>query len=100
MHGDAGGVNLNVRGIGHVSTLAVALDGSRTVASHGVGGKEIGVAVATGGDNDGIGAETLELAGHQVLGNDTAGAPVYNDKIFHLITCVELHLTGLDHAAQ
>ena len=100
MNGDTGGVNLYVAGVSKVSTLAVALNGSGTVATHSIGREEVGVAITTGGDNHSIGREALELAAHQVLGNDTTGVAVNDYHILHLVAGVELHLASLNHAAQ
>ncbi len=88
-------MNLNVRRIGKIGTLAVALNGSGAVAAHGVGGEEIGVAITTSGDDDGVGGESLQLAGDEVLGNDATCATVDNHHVFHLVAGVELHLAGL-----
>ena len=95
MHGDAGGVNLNVGGVGHVSALAVALNGSRAVAAHGVGGEEVGVAITTGSNDDSVGREALQLTCDEVLGDDAAGTAIDDDDVFHLIAGEELHLAGL-----
>ena len=95
MNGNTGGVNLHIRGVGHVGTLAVALDSGRAVAAHGVGAEEVGIAVTAGGDDHGIGGEALQLASNEVLGDDTACAAVDNHHVLHLIAGVEFHLSGL-----
>ncbi len=100
MNGDTGGVNLHVRGIGHIGALTVALDGSGAVATHRVGGEEVGVAVAAGGNHHSVGGEALELAGYQILGNDAAGTAVDDDDILHLVAGEELHLTLLHLLGQ
>ena len=100
MNGDTGGVNLHIGWIGKISSLAVALNGSSTVAAHGVGGEEVGIAITTGGDDHGIGGEALQLAGDQVLGDDTTGTAVDNHHIFHLVAGVELHLAGMYLCAE
>ena len=100
MDGDTGGVNLHVRGVSKHCTLAVALNGSGAVAAHGVGREEIGVAITAGSDDNGIGREALQLARRQVLGNDTTGAAVDDDHVFHLIAGEELHLAGLHLSTQ
>ena len=100
VHGDAGRVNLHVGGVGEPSALAVAGHGSRAVAGHGVGGQEVGVAVSARGDDHGVGGETLQLARHQVLGDDAAGASVDDDHVLHLIAGEQLHRAGGHLAAQ
>ena len=35
--------------------------------------------------------EALELAGNEVLSDDTACAAVYDYYVFHLVACVELY---------
>ena len=100
MNGDTSGVNLNVRGICKVSTLTIALYGSRTVTTHSVGREEIGVAVTASSDDNGISAEALQLTCCQVLGNDTTSAAVDDDHILHLIAGIELYLAGLYLTAQ
>ena len=47
-----------------------------------------------------MGGKALELAGHQVLGDDTAGTAVDDDHVVHLIAVVALYLAGMDHAVQ
>ena len=89
MHGDAGGVNLHIRGVGKDGALAVASDGSRGVAAHGVGREEIGVAVAAGADHHSVRCEAFELSGDEIACNDAACASVDDDKIEHLVACVE-----------
>ena len=100
MNGDTGGVNLNVRRICKVSTLAIALHSSGTVTTHSVGREEIGISVSTSSDNHSIGAETLQLTGYEVLGDDTTGTSVDDDHVFHLVAGVELYLSGIDLTAQ
>ena len=100
MNGDTRRVYLDVRRIGEVGSLAVAGHSGRAVAAHSVGRKEVCVAVSAGCDYDGIGAETLQLAGDEVLGDDTACTAVDDNHVLHLIAGVELHLAGLDLTAQ
>ena len=54
-------MNLNVRWVSEVSTLAVALDSCCTVTTHSVGREEVSVAINTGNDKYGVGRETLQL---------------------------------------
>ena len=100
MNGDTGGVNLNVRGICKVSTLAIALNGGGTVTTHSVCAQEIGITVSTSSDHHSIGAEANQLTCAEILGDDTTSATINDDHILHLITSVELHLTSLNLTAQ
>ena len=100
MNGDTGGVNLNIRGICKVSTLTIALNGSRAVTAHGVGREEVGISVTTSSDNNSVGAEANQLTSRQILGDDTTSATINDDHVFHLITCIELNLAGLYLTAQ
>ncbi len=101
MHGDTGGVNLHISGVCEVSTLAVASHRSRAVATHSVGRKEVGVAITACGDNHSVSGEALELACHEVLGDDAACALhtifVFDEHhVVHLIAVEALHFAGLD----
>ena len=93
-------MDLYVARIGEVSTLAIALNGSCTVAAHRVGREEVSVTITTGSDDHGIGREALQLAAHQVLGDDTTCVAIDNHHILHLITGVEFHLTLMHLTAQ
>ena len=101
MHGDTSGVDLHESGVGEISTLAIASHSGRHVAAHGVGRKEVGVAISAGGDYDSVSSEALELAGDEVLGDDTASAfhailILDKHELVHLIAVVALHFAGLD----
>ena len=100
MNGDTGGVNLNVRRISKVSTLAIALNGSRAVTAHSIGREEIGITITTSSDNHSVCREALQLASNEVLGDDTTGTTVNDHHIFHLIASIEFHLTSLHLTAQ
>ncbi len=100
MYRDTGGVNLHVSRVGEVSALAVAGHGGADVAGHGVGAKEVGVAVAAGGYYHSVSGEAFHLAGDEVLGDDAAGAfhavlILYQHHVVHLIAVEALHLAGL-----
>ncbi len=100
MHWDTCRVNLNVRRICKVSTLAEALNCCSTVATHSVGREEVGVAVTTGGDYHSVCRETLQFACNEVLGDDAACATVNDNHVLHLVTGVEFHLAGINLAHQ
>ena len=96
----AGGVYLHIGGVSKVGALAVASHGGAHVASHSVGREEIGVAIATGGDNHSMGGKALELAGDEVPGDDAACATVDNHHVVHLVAVVALHVAHLDLAVE
>ncbi len=96
MYRNTGRVDLNETGVSEVSTLAVSLQGSGAVATHSVGGEEVGVAVSAGSEADSVSRVALELAGYQILGNDTACATVDDDDVLHLGTRVELYSAAVD----
>ena len=98
-------MDLHVSRVGEIRALAVAGDGSGAVAAHGVGRKEVCVAVSAGGHYHCVCGETLELARHKVLGDDTACAlhtvlVLDEDHVMHLIAVVALHLAELDLAVE
>ena len=70
MNGDTGGVDLSIAGVGKHSALVIDLDGCTTVARHGVGGEEVGIAITTGSHNNCVSRVALELAGNEVAADD------------------------------
>ena len=100
MYGDTGGVNLCEGGVCEVSTLAVALHGSRTVATHSIGREEEGVAITAGTDNYGVGREALDLTSHEVACDDTTCTAIDDNEVEHLVAGVELYVAQLYLTAQ
>ena len=100
VHGNAGGVDLNVRGVGEICALAVARHGSRAVAAHSVGGEEISVSVTAGADYYGVGRETFDVARYEVAGDDAAGAAVDDHDVEHLVARVQFNRAGVYLAHQ
>src|SRR3712207_2859555 len=100
MYGNTSGVNLNIAGVGEIRALTIGLDSGCTVATHGVGRKEVSVTITTGSDYNGIGREALQLTCNEILGDDTACVAVNDHEIFHLVTCEQLHFTGMHLRAQ
>ena len=98
--GDAGGVDLGVAGVGEQRALAVRPPGGGDVAALGVGREVEDVAVAAGGEHDGVGQVAAGLAGHQVAGDDAAGAAVDDDQLEHLVPVVHRDGAGLDLALE
>ena len=99
-HRDAGGVDLGVAGIGEVGALAVRPPGGGDVAAHRVGGQEEHVAVAAGGEHHGVGVVGLDLTGHHVADDHTAGLAVGHDQLEHLVPGVHRHRAGGDLPLQ
>ena len=97
---NAGWVNLYIGGVGKVSTLAIASHCGAHVAGHSVGREEIGVAITTSGNYHCVSSKALELAGYQVLGNDTASTAVDNNHVVHFIAVEALHVAHLNLAVE
>ena len=74
-------------------------DGSR-VAGHRVGGQEVDVAVAAGGEHHGVRRMRLDLAGQQVADHDAGGYSVRHYDVEHLGAIVQFNGAGLDLAGQ
>ena len=100
VYGDTRGVDLREAGVGEAGALAVALEGGRAVRRHGVGREEEDVAVAARGDHDGVRAVALDLARHEVAGDDAARLAVLDDDVEHLVARVALHRAGGDLLVQ
>jgi hypothetical protein len=78
-------VDLGVARVAEVGTLAVRAPVRRDIGAHGVGGEEEDVAIAAAGQDDGVGEVRLDLAGHQVAGDDPASPAVGDDELEHLV---------------
>ncbi len=89
-------VDLDETWVCEVSALTVSLDGCRTVTTHGIGRKEIGVTVSAGGKADSVSAITLQLAGNEVLCDDTTATAVDDHNILNLGAGVKLHGAVVD----
>ena len=82
---DARRVDLRVAGVAEVGALAVRPPGRGDVAAHRVGRQEEDVAVAAGGQHDGVREVGLDLAGDHVADDDAAGPAVDDDQLEHLV---------------
>ena len=100
MHWNTCRVNLYVRRVSEHSALTVALNSCCTVTSHSVGREEVSVSVTTSSDYYSVCREALELAGNEVLGDDTASTAVDDYYIFHLIAGKELYLASVNLAHE
>jgi hypothetical protein len=74
--------------------------GRGDVAAHGVGRQEEDVAVAAGGEHDGVGQPGLDLAGDQVAGDDAAARPSTTMRSSISWRCEHLDGAGVDLALQ
>ena len=101
---DAGRVDLRVAGVGHVGALAVRTPRRGDVGAHRVGGEEEDVAVAAGGEHDGVGEVGLDLTGDEVADDDAAGATLralaVDDDLEHLVAGELLDRPGGDLALE
>ena len=73
---------------------------SGDVAGHGVGRQVEGVAVAAGGEHDGVGRVRADLAGHQVASDDAGAATVDVDDVDHLDAVPQLDVAEPDLAGH
>ena len=97
---DARRVDLGEARVGERRPAPVRPVGGRDVAPDRVGGEEEDVAVAAGGEHDGVGGERLDLAGDQVAGDDPAGPAVDHDEVEHLAPREHLHGAVADLPAE
>src|ERR671912_182248 len=72
--------------------------GGGDVAALSVGGQEEDVAVAAGGQHDGVREVGRDLAGDQVADHYAAGPAVHHDQLEHLVPGVHLDGAGGDLA--
>ena len=93
---DAGRVDLRVARVGEVGALAVRPPCCGHVARHRVGRQEERVAVAAGGEHDGVAGVAAELAGEQVTGDDAGGAALDSDDVDELDAVPQLHAAEAD----
>lgn len=70
------------------------------IAAHRVGGQEVGVAVSTGREDDGIGEMGLDPAGRHVPDDHAASSTLDHDQVEHLVARVHPHGAGRDLPLQ
>ena len=92
--GDAGGVDLREAGIGEKGAALVGAPDGGGVAALGVGGKVEDVAIAAGGENDGVGHVDFDFAVVEVASDDAAGLAVDDDQVEHFRA--RIHLDGAE----
>ena len=98
--GDTGRMDLREAGIGEECTPLIALKGCGAVGIHGVGGKEIGISISSGSDDNSVCTEALEPSGDEVAGDDTLGLTVYQHEVEHLVARITLDGTCSNLAVQ
>jgi hypothetical protein len=97
---DAGRVDLGVAGVGEQGALAVGPPGSGDVGGHRVGGQVVHVAVAAGGQHDGMSRVGVHLAGEHVANHDALRRAVLGDDVEHVGAVVKRDLAGSDLACE
>ena len=101
VNGDTGGVDLTVARVGEVSTFAVDLHGSGAIGAHGIGGEEIGVAVAASSDYHSVTEVALDFASDEVANDDATSATVFGDNdVEHFATSEHLNGSVLNLFAE
>ena len=86
---NAGRVNLREAGVGEVCAPAVGPPDGGRVAGLGVGGEVKDVAIAAGGQHDGVAGVRVDLAGSKVARDDAAGLAVDDDEVEHFrVVCM------------
>ena len=86
-------MNLGEAGVGKEGAFLVSLPSRRYVGSHGVGAQVEHVAIASRGDDYGVGAVALEFSRHEVAGNDSACLAVDYHEVHHFVAGVHLDAT-------
>ena len=99
-HGNAGGMNLRVAGVGERRALLVRTPRGRRVRQHGVRAEVKHVAIPARGEHHGIRRVRRDLAGEQVARHDPARMPVDDDHVEHFFERVHLHALEGDLALE
>ncbi len=94
MNRNAGRVNLREAGVAEIGPSPVTLHRCGTVTIHRIGRKEISVSVAACRNDNRMSAETLQLTGNQIPGDNSLCLTVNHHKIQHLVTRVTDHGSG------
>ena len=97
---DAGRVDLREAGVGEAGAALVGAPDGGGVGVARVGGEIEDVAVAAGGEHDGVGRVAGDLAGDEVADDDALGVAVDHDEVEHLGVREHLHAAEADHARE
>ena len=80
------GVNLREAGVGEESAALISAPDGGGVRTFGIGGQIVHVAIAAGGQNDGVGDMRLHLAGDEIARDDAARDAIHDDEVEHFGT--------------
>src|SRR5579864_4318022 len=94
-HRNASGMNLCEARIGEGRAAFVRAPDGGAVGTLGVGGKEIGVAVAAGAEHHRVANMRFDLAGNQIAGDDATSLAINDDEVEHFGAREHLHATGI-----
>ncbi len=93
-------MDLGEAGIGEKSAALVGAPDGGGVAALGVGGKIEDVAVAAGGEDDGVGHVDFDFAVVERAGDDAAGLAIHNDEVQHVHARIHFHRAEADLAFE
>ena len=93
-------MNLRVAGIGEARAALVGAPTGRDVRAARVGREVVNVAVAAGGEHDGVAVVPRDFAGLEVADDDALGVAVHDHEVEHLGVRVGLHAAVGDVAVQ
>ena len=91
---NTGRMDLREAGIAEKRSFPIALHGCGTIAVHRVRRKEISISIAAGGNDHGMGAETLQRTRDEVARDDTLRLAVDEHQIQHLMARIGFDGTG------
>ena len=100
MDRDAGGMDLDETWIAKKGPFLVGLPCCAHIGSHGHGGKEKGISVATGCKHHCMGGIFPDFPIDQIAGDDPPGPAFYHDKINHFLTGNQFDFACLHLAAD
>jgi len=93
-------VYLDEAGVSHVGAAAHGFPCGGHVGAHGIGREVVDIAVAAGGEDDGVGAVAFELAGEEVADDDTTGLAVDEYDIDEFVAVVHGDCAAGDLAVE
>src|SRR5690554_1801160 len=89
-------MDLRIAGIGKKRSFFMYLPRCRGIGSHGIGGKEVYVSIASRSDYYGMGRMALDFTRYQVTGNNTACLAIYLYYVQHFVSVVHGYLATGD----